>query len=512
MSQLNRGGRSRRGLAASAVIAIGAFGLFAGASAAQAVNIDEDRQGSLTVHKFEAPGGGQMNPDNTGTQPSSKAIDGVVFEYCRIDGVDLFDGTNKGWDRLGQVTEAQLVDARSGLDLADLSLSNCASMPATVNGIATSGELDLGAYLVREKETPAHVTKKAEPFIVTIPTPGINQGEGDGTWVYDVHLYPKNDVGDSPSKTIQNQPSNGFTVGSEVNYQISQKAPVVQGDSYVKFVVTDTLDPRLKGSKAPVVSIDGVALADTEYTAEWVTAGSPEQSTLTVSLQGALASLTAGQVVTVDFVATVVSIGDGEIMNQGVVNVNDLDVDGDGTPGTPTDKVWTRWGGVLMQKVDADGSGNGLEGAVFQVLMSEKSADCRLDEGLTPVTNADGSPFEAVSGADGQISIAGLWIGDDELQGGEMTNGLEERCYVLVETKAPNGFVLPTGDLAKTEVIVKPGEVATVSKQIENKQQDVPELPLTGAAGQVLMVIGGLALVAIAGGSVVLSRRKNAAL
>ncbi|MGR4011111.1 SpaH/EbpB family LPXTG-anchored major pilin [Leucobacter sp. 1207-22] len=512
MSQNSAPRALRRGLAASAALAVGALGLFAGGSAAYAENIDTAADGSLTIHKFENPGGGAMNPDGSGTAPSSKPIDGVVFEYCKVDGINLFDGSNAGWNTLRAVTDAQLIGARTGTALGAHTLSGCTELPATVDGIAKSGRMPLGAYVVREKSAPANVTKKAEPFIVTLPTPGVNQGAGDGSWVYDVNLYPKNDVGDKPHKTIQDQPENGFVLGSKVSYSITQKAPAVTGDTYAKFVVTDTLDERLTGTEAPVVSLNGTALvAGTDYTAAWSQAGTPERSTLTVQLTGALANLTQGDLVQVDFQATVKSLGNGEIANQALVNVNDLDMDGDGNPGTPTEEVWTRWGQVKMQKIDADKTSKGLTGAEFRVWMSEKAADCRLDDALTPVTNADGSDYIATSGADGAIEIPGLWIGDDELKGGTKTNGLTERCYVLEEIKAPNGFVLPTGDDAKTQVIVRAGAVTTVpvENQIPNRQQEVPSLPLTGAAGQVLMVVGGLALVSIAAGSVMIARRRQ---
>ncbi|WP_440312378.1 SpaH/EbpB family LPXTG-anchored major pilin [Leucobacter chromiireducens] len=511
MSQNTAPRALRRGLAATAALAVGALGLFAGGSAAYAENIDTTADGSLTVHKFENPGGGTMNPDGTGTAPSSAPIDGVVFEYCTITGIDLFDGTNVGWDTVRAVTEAQLVGARTGTSLGSHTLSGCTELPATVGGIAQSGRMPLGAYVVREKSAPASVTKKSEPFIVTIPTPGINQGEGDGTWVYDVNLYPKNDVGDKPHKTIQDQPVNGYVLGSEVSYSISQQAPAVTGDTYTKFTITDTLDARLTGSKAPIVSVNGTPLAAGDYTTEWTTSGSPVQSTLTVQLTGALATLVAGDIVQVDFNATVTALGNGEIANQGLVNVNDLDLDGDGNPGTPTEQVWTRWGQVKMKKVDADATGTGLAGAKFRVWMSQKASDCRLDTDLVAVNGTDGSELVATSGADGSIVIPGLWIGDDELKGGTMNNGLTERCYVLEEIAAPNGFVLPKGDDAKTQVIVAPGEVTTVpvSNEIPNRQQGVPELPLTGAAGQTLMIAGGLALAGVAVGSVLIARRRQ---
>ncbi|MDA3146244.1 SpaH/EbpB family LPXTG-anchored major pilin [Leucobacter sp. UCMA 4100] len=502
----------RRGIAATAVMAVGALGLFVGASTAHAEEIDTTRTGSITINKFEAPGEGQMNPDGNGTRPDSKPIDDVVFEYCKIDGIDLLSGANIGWDTLRGLTADDLVGARTGTALGNLTLTGCTVMDPTVNGVTETGSIALGAYLIREKTVPAHVTKKSEPFVVTVPTPGVNVGEGDGTWVYNVNVYPKNDVGDTPVKTIQNQPTNGYVLGSKINYTISQKAPAVTGDTYTKFIVTDTLDERLTGSELPLVTLNGAPLTlGDDYTAVWTKGGTPERSTLTVELSGtALADLTVGDVLKVDFMATLTTLGDGNMPNKAIVNVNDLDLDGDNNPGTPTNEVWTRWGGVSMKKVDVETTGKGLQGAQFTLYISEKASGCKLDEGLEQVKNADGSEFIVESGSDGSILIDGLWIGDDELNGGQMTNGLSARCYVLIETRAPNGFVLPTGDAAKTEVIVNPGEVTEISKEITNKQQRVPELPLTGSAGQVLMIVAGLALVAVAAGTVVFNRRKRA--
>src|SRR5699024_2464979 len=112
------------------------------------------------------------------------------------------------------------------------------------------------------------------------------------------------------------------------------------------------------------------------------------------------------------------------------------------------------------------------------------------------------------SGKNGVIDIAGLYVSDSEHDKKDAT----QRCYVLNETKAPAGFVTPTGDKAFTPVAVKIGanEVGVYDATIVNSQQDVPELPLTGANGQILMVIGGTAVLLVAGGMVIVSRRRAA--
>jgi len=57
--------------------------------------------------------------------------------------------------------------------------------------------------------------------------------------------------------------------------------------------------------------------------------------------------------------------------------------------------------------------------------------------------------------------------------------------------------VTPTGEEAFTGVTVLAGETAEDARDAEvaNVQRDVPELPLTGASGQLILIIGGFVLV-----------------
>ncbi|MDI6022308.1 sigma-70 family RNA polymerase sigma factor [Leucobacter sp. UT-8R-CII-1-4] len=198
-----------------------------------------------------------------------------------------------------------------------------------------------------------------------------------------------------------------------------------------------------------------------------------------------------------------------EIPNSAHVNINDLDADGDGVPGTPTNEVWTRWGSLEAGKVNANDHASGLAGARFKLWMSQKPSDCLLDTDLTAVTAQDGSEFVVVSGKGGRISVAGLWIGDDESQGGQMTNGLTQRCYVLEEVAAPKGYLLPSGDQAKTEVIVRSvvDENAAVPL-IPNQPEPSSWLSNTGQAAP-MFILAGIALAAIAIGAALFGRKKR---
>jgi len=85
--------------------------------------------------------------------------------------------------------------------------------PATNDeGLATITDMPVQAYLVCETTTPGNIVQKAKPFVVTVPHPNTAAG-ADGQWIYDVHVYPKNEA-ISVEKSIQEQKLNGYGVGS----------------------------------------------------------------------------------------------------------------------------------------------------------------------------------------------------------------------------------------------------------------------------------------------------------
>ncbi|UTX53101.1 sigma-70 family RNA polymerase sigma factor [Leucobacter aridicollis] len=199
-----------------------------------------------------------------------------------------------------------------------------------------------------------------------------------------------------------------------------------------------------------------------------------------------------------------------EIPNTGHVNVNDLDLDGDGVPGTPTNTVWTRWGTAAVVKVDARDAAIGLPGAKFLLWASEQPEGCRTAQQLTPVVGDDGEAMVIESGKNGVLEIPPLWVGDDEIDGGKFSSGLSARCYVLEEIVAPTGYLLPIGQAARSEIIVRGWDTAEAveSVTIPNTAEPGSWLARTGQSGQ-LLIAGGGALLLVAGGLVVAARPRR---
>ncbi|MGO4534777.1 SpaH/EbpB family LPXTG-anchored major pilin [Leifsonia sp. 2MCAF36] len=517
--------RGRTALAVGTMLSLGVLGTLATNTAANAASIDTAQQGSIIIHKYTNPGNGDQNASGTGTEPNTAPIAGVVFEYCAIAGIDLLDNTNTGWDAVNAITPTakQAAAAQGTTQLGSHTLTGCTSMPATdAAGTSTTAKLPLGAYFVREISAPANVATLAAPFIVTLPTPQ-DAKSLTGDWVYDVNVYPKNTTAQGPVKNVVKQEANGGLLGAPVQYEVTQLVPALAtGQPYTKFIMTETLDAKLTPGTAPVTVKAGstTLTSGAEYTATW----SGQSLTVTLTPAG-LGKLQGGENVVIGFQAT--ANAPGSIDNQVFVNLNDLTLTPgtpNGTDGSPSTTATTRWGDLTVQKVNAANMADGLSGATFEVYMgtTDQSPGCTADiTGLQQITvPGSGAPFVATSSATGTITIAGLWIGDTEktvAADGTVSNttvaghDLVQRCYVLKEIAAPNGFVLPTGVAALTAVMVKAGTNGVVPLvTINNTQQGVPQLPFTGSSVQLALTIGGIALLIIALGGVLVVRRRAA--
>lgn len=522
------------------------LGLFS-ATGAQAApgpeygDIDTTATGSIIIHKHEFQTGSPVVGSPAQDTVLPKPLAGAQFSVTKIESingqtVDL--GTNAGWDALNGVTAAP----ECSVPGATLGTSQT-SAATTSAGLATVSDLAVGAYLVCETVTPAGVVDKAQPFIVTIPFPHHTGSQAtndvDAKWLYNVHVYPKNSKG-GLIKDIGDQ--NEYALGAEVTFPVTADVRTLgAGKYFTYFSVLDELDPRLTPSNPAVasVTVDGVAV-DTDFY-KVVTKG---QKVFVVFGNEGLNWLTAnaqGKKVEVVFSATVTGVGNGTIANVAKLYSDTdstqptpgdpsdpADPEDPTTPGDPSDptdpnypgdpsdplpptesnEVQTFWGSVTLKKVDAAGTepNAGLQGARFEIYESTTpyAATCTASPVGDQVT-VDGTPVTVTSDAAGTISIDGLFVKDTN-EGASST----KRCYVLKEVAAPAGFVLPTGGNEFTALSVSVGANDLTSTPIENSKRSGPELPLTGAAGQVLLTLGGIAVVAIAGGLVLVRRKQNA--
>lgn len=501
MSQNERGGTPKRALAALAVSAIALLGAVGASTPAFAApelgGIDPNASGSIIVHKHEHQTGTTpvtKNPDGSGDEILTPGIKDVTFTaYPLLKGgaaIDLNDPA--AWDQLADLTAGADCTAPSGYELGT------ALAPAVTgdDGTATI-PTDVGVYVVCETDAPAQVVDRAAPFIVTVPYPF------EGTWLTDVHVYPKNGV-TSVSKTINAQ--QGLGLGSTVEFPVTVKVPALAaGRTFSSFDIADTLDSRLTPSPAANgvgVGIKSITVDGTPVTAaNFGIAASGQTVTLSFTPAAGLDYLRslAGKEIVVTFQATVTKLGDGVIENTAFDSVNNKKY--------TTNKVTTNWGDVVVKKVDAKSNAT-LAGAKFEVYAAADpyAADCTNATATGSALQVDGES-EFTTQSNGQVTIPGLFVSDSEND----TKNAAQRCYVLKETAAPAGYVTPTGAAALFPVAVKTGATAGVDVTVENVQQKVPGLPLTGSAGALMLsVAGGALLIAAVGTGLIVSRRRTA--
>ena len=497
----------RRAAAAAGVLTLAVLGLapMAQAEDAKYGNIKEEALGSLTIHKHLTGDGAPVGtPDGTASNGGGKGapVPGVVFTAYPITGINLKDPAD--WNKVSALSAPGAVPDSACADPASPTLdgytfeAGMTSPDTDASGAATISGMPVKAYLVCETKAPGNIVQKAKPFVVTIPHPNTAAEDADGKWLYDVHVYPKNEKIEV-SKTIENQKANGYSVGAKVRFPVTSTLPKLDDTSYYKyFQLKDTLDARLTGPTATDITLDGSPLDAADYNVA-----------------------TTGQTVTVTFtkagLAKLKAISNtAQLISDTTYATTPPDPsEPPADPGNPptTDTVTSNWGNLVIAKVDTNDKAQskaGLKGAEFQLFKAkdayagtcskEKEGDAISVGGQTTLTTGD----------DGTINVQGLFV-SDSVDGAGRDNKVNatERCYVLVETKAPAGFVLPSGDDAVTAVKVKVGADATDNVTIENTKQAVPGLPLTGANGMLILTASGAALLMIAVGSVLVARYRE---
>ncbi|MCH4171511.1 MAG: SpaH/EbpB family LPXTG-anchored major pilin [Lactobacillus sp.] len=280
-----------------------------------------------------------------------------------------------------------------------------------------------------------------------------------------------------------------FDYNQEIPFQIEVPIPLDM-TSYTQFELIDTPDARLQLLSAldalKVQVLDG----DTVVATLGATATATDDGGFKFDLIGDKEVLLAhpGKMLRVDFKMKIKAGADLDTNIENRVDFNNNFTN-------QTDKEIVTTHGYNFLKVDSHND-KVLPGAKFvvyktvgdQKLYRSFDEKTNLWDWVEDIDNA----YAYTSDKDGQLSIQGLATGD----------------YVLQETQAPDGYILPTGDGALTAFTVTEDSFTTTKtepKKIENGSKS--SLPITGGLG-----IIGLIAVSVLGvtGALVYFKKRRA--
>ncbi|WP_334115613.1 SpaH/EbpB family LPXTG-anchored major pilin [Streptococcus parasuis] len=367
----------------------------------------------------------------------------------------------------------------------------------------------------------------ADNLVVSLPI--YKQGTDDV--LTNIHLYPKNTTKEIPfDKEITSKNGDDkktdFSIGQIIDYKLKTTIPadiaatkLVEGQPkklYNIFQFVDTFDTDkltfIEDTNSYSVTVsDGTILTSDDYKVTVAKDAVTGTTTVTTALTAAgidkLATL-ANKEISFDYQMKINSL---DYIDTGIVNTAKAIFGNDGTTGVapwnkPTgedkEKVYT--GGFKFVKVDVNNNNKTLAGAEFVVRKSTADAaeNFVADAAEYFVADADGGVWTTDKSKATVYTTTENGIVD--------VKGLEYGTYYLQETKAPEGYALPTGDAAYTKFVVGENSYKTISatpRNIVNTPKGF--LPSTGGAGIILFVALGAAMVGLAG-VYFTSRRKDA--
>lgn len=496
---------------AVATAAMGLGALVAPAAFAAEGNIDSNQKGTLVIHKrAKTSDNGSATGDGTEQTVTGDPVAGVTFRISKVNGVNLTAASDWGsFQSLGPSSvhgtdPNRTVTIGSGTTAQTKTLqSNEDAQTVTTDdqGNATLSGLDLGLYYVEETDPGKNlITAPAEPFFVTLPFPSKN------AWLYQVHVYPKNSLG---TTTKDVDPSPYHKVGDDIKWNVDQRVPgVEEGKHRTAFGIHDVLDSHLTYQSVKVTQHNVANNTDdqtfeegTDYTVTRDPADNPRALFIQFTETG-LGKLTDNTVIRYAITTKVDSVPPVGMIDNGVWplsnDYNPWNEDKDNPPVHTTNEPY--FGNLTINKTDE--SGHKLGGAIFKLWPTSG------DEASCKVSDVPDNALEATSNdTTGVASFTDVLLGKF-LRGTEASSVHANFC--LRETQAPAGYVTPGNDATKF-VTLTAGQDHAEHLDIENTKQNGPKLPLTGAAGAVVLTVAAVALIALAGGLYVVNRRRQSA-
>lgn len=177
--------------------------------------IDKSKTGTITIHKYlmEDSSTASSNygeklteddlPKDTKGNALTKPAEGVGFTLYKVMDmqalIDYYDGKYDNPVTVGTYLSNGKIDmskvvGESGNKAIINDDTNGQQVLTDANGEVTFDEVPLGLYVAIETKKPAEVTSAVAPFLISVPMTKVGKsGNGAATeWLYDIHVYPKN--------------------------------------------------------------------------------------------------------------------------------------------------------------------------------------------------------------------------------------------------------------------------------------------------------------------------------
>lgn len=170
--------------------------------------------------------------------------------------------------------------------------------------------------------------------------------------------------------------------------------------------------------------------------------------------------------------------------------------------------VGMTWSDLTIHKFDKDHADAKLEGAVFEVYLAADQENCQQTTTVgQPIQIGDKTKF--ITGKNGRVSLEGLYLHTADVPSAQTPNPATRRCFIIKETEAPAGFVTPGPNQGLHPVWLDSEQPNQVLDVPNTRVSTLPALPLTGAQGQlILMVLGSAIMLSSVGVFMVLRRRQ----
>lgn len=405
------------------------------------------------------------------------------------------------------------------------SIQPTATIPVSEAG-ETKVTLDIGFYIIIETGTSGDSASVAsKSMLVPLPYVDVNKAEDNKLfWNFDLTITPKDEPVNVDKSIIEGDKKENISdnnVGDILTYQVDADIPHYDASTntqMVKYIITDTLSKGLDFYREgdPENNID-IIVSNFSGESKTLKPGTLETHETTIGEEpytyysvtdGDYAVSYDGKTMTLVFDYPDIMAYNNLQLNYQVRINEDAVIGVEGNPNQvdleytnnnktwntskPWDKTETYVYGLKINKVDPDG--NKLEGAEFQLYAGAPDPDGDY-EGRNPlVTYKYENGQLVINSNDGKTAVT-------DKDGIAYLIGFEAGTYTLVETKAPNGYIIPDGqmqlDVVETIGVDEDGkEAVTDVKYTLTTGDEVTELP-TEVLGDVEIGDGSVAVTKI---------------